>query len=92
MERYGAGELLVNSMDKDGMKTGYDIKLLREISKTVKIPIIASSGAGKKEDFLEAFTKGKADAALAASLFHYGELKIPDLKKYLKANNVKIRS
>ncbi|MFH1720248.1 MAG: imidazole glycerol phosphate synthase subunit HisF [Patescibacteria group bacterium] len=92
MERLGAGELLINSLDKDGKKTGYDTKLLKSISEAVNIPVIASSGAGEKTHFLEAFTEGKADAALAATLFHYRKLEIQDLKKYLKKNNVNIRS
>ena len=92
MERCGAGELLVNSLDRDGMKNGYDIPLLRAITNAVNIPVIASSGAGAKEDFLEAFTEANADAALAASLFHYGEIKIPELKAYLTKNNVTIRT
>ena len=91
MESLGAGELLVNSLDKDGMKNGYDTGLLRTLSENVSIPIIASSGAGAKVHFLEAFTEGKADAALAASLFHYRELEIPDLKAYLRSNNIPIR-
>lgn len=91
MEEAGAGELLINSLDRDGTKEGYDIELLRKISEAVSIPVIASSGAGKKEDFLEAFTKGKCDAALAASLFHYGELKISELKQYLSLNFIPIR-
>jgi cyclase len=91
MERLGAGELLVNSLDKDGMKNGYDIELLKTLSENVSIPIIASSGAGTKQHFLEAFTEGKADAALAASLFHCGELEISDLKAYLRENSIPIR-
>ncbi|MFQ5799826.1 MAG: imidazole glycerol phosphate synthase subunit HisF [Bacteroidota bacterium] len=91
MESLGAGELLVNSLDKDGMKNGYDIELLKAFSENVSIPIIASSGAGKKNHFLEAFTEGKADAALAASLFHYRELEIPELKAYLREHNIPIR-
>ena len=84
MEKFGAGELLVNSIDRDGTGKGYDIELLREIGESVRIPIIASSGAGKKEDFLEAFKDGKADAALSASMFHYGKIKIPELKNIYK--------
>ena len=91
MEALGAGELLVNSLDRDGMKNGYDLPLLKEISNTVNIPVIASSGAGSKEDFLEVFTKTNVDAALAASLFHYGEIKISKLKQYLLENNITIR-
>lgn len=91
MESLGAGELLVNSLDKDGMKNGYDIELLKAFSENVSIPIIASSGAGAKDHFLQAFTEGKTDAALAASLFHYRELEIPNLKEYLRRNNIPIR-
>jgi cyclase len=91
MESLGAGELLVNSLDRDGMKTGYDIKLLKAIKDAVTIPVIASSGAGKKEDFLEAFTQAHSDAALAASLFHYRELEISDLKDYLNKEGIATR-
>ncbi len=91
MENLGAGELLVNSLDRDGMKNGYDIDLLREISDAVNIPVIASSGAGSYEDFWEAFIYGKADAALAASLFHYGEINISELKQYLDSKNITVR-
>jgi len=91
MERRGAGELLVNSLDRDGTKAGYDLKLLRAITKAVNIPVIASSGAGKLEHFLEAFVVGKADAALAASLFHYREIEVPELKKYLADNGMPVR-
>jgi cyclase len=91
MESRGAGELLINSLDRDGTKDGYDIELLKAINKVTSLPVIASSGAGKKEHFLEAFRDGKADAALAASLFHYGELDIMDLKKYLDKNNILVR-
>ena len=88
----GAGEILLTSMDKDGTKSGFDIELIRKVSKSVNIPVIASGGAGKKQDFLEVFITGKADAALAASLFHFGQLKISDLKKYLSDNNVEMRN
>jgi cyclase len=91
MERRGAGELLVNSLDKDGTRSGYDVELLQAISEAVNIPIIASSGAGSKEDFLRALMEGYADAALAASLFHSGELKISELKAYLAEQGVAIR-
>lgn len=87
----GAGELLVNSIDRDGARSGYDLELLRALNESIRVPIIASSGAGKLEHFLEAFKKGKVDAALAASLFHYGRLEISDLKKYLAKNNIAIR-
>lgn len=91
MEKSGAGELLVNSLDRDGMKSGYDIELLKAISESVNIPVIASSGAGCKEDFLKAFNEAYVDAVLAASLFHYGEISIIELKKYLIENNITIR-
>ena len=91
MEKAGAGELLINSLDRDGTGDGYDIELLKEISKVVNIPIIASSGAGSSEDFLKAFNYGCADAALAATLFHFGKLQIPSLKKYLSDQNITIR-
>lgn len=91
MEKRGAGELLVNSLDKDGTKIGYDIELLSAIGEATNLPVIASSGAGKKEDFLEVFNKTKVSAALAASLFHYGEIGIKELKEYLKNNNITIR-
>jgi cyclase len=87
----GAGEILLTSMDRDGTKEGFDLELTRRISEAVSIPVIASGGAGKKEHFLEAFQKGKADAALAASLFHFNEIKIPELKKYLRKNGINVR-
>ncbi len=87
----GAGEILLTSMDCDGTKNGYDIELTRTISENVSIPVIASGGAGSKEHFYEALTDGKADAALAASLFHYKELEISDLKEYLREKGVSVR-
>lgn len=87
----GAGEILLTSMDCDGTKAGYDIELTRQIADNVSIPVIASGGAGKKEHFYDALTKGGADAALAASLFHYKELEIADLKKYLAEQGVSVR-
>lgn len=87
----GAGEILLTSMDCDGMKTGYDIALTRQVSEAVSVPVIASGGAGTKEHFYEALTDGKADAALAASLFHYKELEIADLKQYLKERGISVR-
>ncbi|MDE7367188.1 MAG: imidazole glycerol phosphate synthase subunit HisF [Lachnospiraceae bacterium] len=90
-EKLGAGEILLTSMDCDGTKAGYDIELTRLISEQVKIPVIASGGAGTKEHFYEALTKGKADAALAASLFHYKELEIMDLKQYLQEQGLSVR-
>ena len=90
-EKLGAGEILLTSMDCDGRKQGYDLALTRAVAGAVHIPVIASGGAGKKEDFLTAFTEGHADAALAASLFHYKELDIGDLKKYLRENGIPVR-
>lgn len=87
----GAGEILLTSMDKDGTKSGYDLEFLSKLTKMVSIPVIASGGAGTKEHFLEAFKNADVDACLAASLFHYKELEISDLKKYLKENGVEIR-
>ena len=87
----GAGEVLLTSMDCDGTKDGYDIELTRAISDAVGVPVIASGGAGKKEDLLAAFTDGGADAALAASLFHFRELSINDVKDYLAENGVPVR-
>lgn len=89
--RMGAGEILLTSMDCDGTKEGYDIELTRAIAETVTIPVIASGGAGKMEHFKDALTAGKADAALAASLFHYKELEIMELKRYLAENQIPVR-
>ena len=91
VESLGAGEILLTSMDCDGTKAGYDIELTNTIASNVSIPVIASGGAGSKEHFLDAFTKGKADAALAASLFHYKELEIKEVKEYLRENGVSVR-
>ena len=90
-DKMGAGEILLTSMDCDGTKNGYDIELTRLISENVSVPVIASGGAGTKEHLYEALTEGKADAALAASLFHYKELEIMDLKKYLADKGVSVR-
>lgn len=90
-EKLGAGEILLTSMDCDGTKAGYDLELTRIISENVNIPVIASGGAGTKEHFYEAFTEGKADAALAASLFHFKELEIMDLKSYLSDKGIPMR-
>lgn len=87
----GAGEILLTSMDCDGTKAGYDLKLTRTIAENVSIPVIASGGAGTKEHFYEALTEGKADAALAASLFHYKEMEIMDLKNYLADRGISVR-
>jgi len=89
--RRGAGEILLTSMDKDGTKQGYDLELTRAISQSVSVPVIASGGAGKMSDFAYVFQKGLADAALAASLFHFGELKIKDLKNFLRSKDITIR-
>ena len=91
VDKLGAGEILLTSMDCDGTKAGYDLELTRLIAENVSIPVIASGGAGTKEHFYEALTEGKADAALAASLFHYKELEIMDLKKYLADKGVSVR-
>ena len=90
-DKLGAGEILLTSMDCDGTKAGYDLELTRLISENVSVPVIASGGAGTKEHFLEALTDGKADAALAASLFHFKELEILDLKQYLASQGVSVR-
>ena len=90
-DRLGAGEILLTSMDCDGMKAGYDIELTRQIAENVSIPVIASGGAGTMEHFYDALTEGKADAALAASLFHYKEMEIMDLKNYLAERGVSVR-
>ena len=87
----GAGEILLTSMDCDGTKNGYDIELTRTISENVSIPVIASGGAGTKEHFYDALTEGKADAAIAASLFHYKELEINEVKQYLRSREVSVR-
>lgn len=90
-EKLGAGEILLTSMDCDGTKAGYDIELTRLVAESVSIPVIASGGAGTEEHFYEALTEGRAEAVLAASLFHYKELEIPDLKKYLRDKGVSVR-
>lgn len=87
----GAGEILLTSMDCDGAKAGYDNELTRAVAENVSIPVIASGGAGTKEHFYDALTAGKADAALAASLFHYKELEIRELKEYLSARGISVR-
>ncbi len=90
-EELGAGEILLTSMDEDGQKKGYDLALTKAVSERVGIPVIASGGAGALEHFYDAFTVGKADAVLAASLFHFGEIPIPELKKYLNEKNIPVR-
>jgi cyclase len=91
VERLGAGEILLTSMDKDGTKEGFDLELTKLISENVGIPVIASGGVGTPKHMLEAFTKGKADAALAASIFHYNEYGIAEVKSYLRRNGVPVR-
>ena len=90
-DRLGAGEILLTSMDCDGTKAGYDNELTAAVADAVSVPVIASGGAGTKEHFYDALTAGKADAALAASLFHYKELEIRDLKKYLAERGISVR-
>ena len=90
-EKRGAGEILLTSMDCDGQKQGYDLELTRAVSESVGIPVIASGGAGALEHFKDAFTLGKADAVLAASLFHFGQIPIPVLKEYLHKENIPVR-
>lgn len=90
-EQLGAGEILLTSMDEDGQKKGYDLALTKAVSEKVGIPVIASGGAGALEHFYDAFTEGKADAVLAASLFHFGEIPIPELKQYLHRKGIPVR-
>ncbi|MCY1508580.1 Imidazole glycerol phosphate synthase subunit HisF [compost metagenome] len=90
-ESRGAGEILLTSMDFDGTKQGFDIKLLQQINKNINIPLIASGGAGKKEHFISVFKEAGVDAALAASVFHYGEISIPDLKLELQSHHIPVR-
>ena len=90
-EELGAGEILLTSMDCDGTKNGFDCELTRAVSRAVKIPVIASGGAGNPEHFADVLTNGEADAALAASIFHYGEIRISDLKGHLKAKGIPVR-
>lgn len=87
----GAGEILLTSMNNDGTKNGFAIDITKTISEAVNVPVIASGGAGTMEHFIDVFSNGKADAALAASIFHYKEIAIPELKKYLKKKNIEIR-
>ena len=87
----GAGEIVVNSIDEDGMKNGYDIELLSKITSAVNVPVIASGGAGNKEDFCLAAKEANCDGILAASVFHYGEIKIKELKEYMKKEGIEVR-
>lgn len=91
-EELGAGEILLTSMDRDGTKEGYDLELLRAVSRAVRIPVIASGGAGNARHFLDGFQKGEADACLAASVFHFGEMTIPETKQYLSQHGIPVRS
>ena len=91
VDKLGAGEILLTSMDCDGTKAGYDLELTRTIAENVSVPVIASGGAGTMEHFYDALTEGKADAVLAASLFHYKEMEIMDLKKYLTKREIPVR-
>lgn len=91
VERLGAGEILLTSMDADGTKNGFDIEFTSAVADSVNIPVIASGGCGKIEHFFDVFSKGKADAALAASVFHYGEMSVSQVKRYLKDKNMEIR-
>ena len=91
VEKLGAGEILLTSMDCDGTKAGYDLELTRAIADAVSVPVIASGGAGTLEDFYTALTEARADAALAASLFHYKELEIKEVKEYLRGRGVSVR-
>jgi cyclase len=91
MEELGAGEILLTSMDADGTKDGFDLKLTKAVSETISIPVIASGGAGRIDHFYDVFTEGKADAGLAATIFHYKELTIHEVKDHLKAKGVEIR-
>jgi cyclase len=91
VESLGAGEILLTSMDADGTKAGYDVPLTRAISGAVSIPVIASGGAGTLDHMVEVLTTGKADAVLAASIFHFGEVKVPDVKRFLKQKGIEVR-
>lgn len=91
VQQLGAGEILLTSMDRDGTKRGYDLELTRAISQAVSIPVIASGGAGQLEHFYDAFTEGRADAVLAASLFHFKETSVPEVKAYLAGRGIPVR-
>lgn len=91
VERLGAGEILLTSIDRDGTKQGFDVELISLVAANAGIPVVASGGAGKMQDFLDIFTEGKADAALAASLFHFGEIGITELKQYLAGAGIPVR-
>ena len=89
--RLGAGEILLTSMDRDGTKDGYDIELTRAVAESVGVPVIASGGAGKMEDFYTVLSEGKADAVLAASVFHYGQFTVRQVKEFLRERGVEVR-
>ena len=91
VERLGAGEILLTSKDADGTKDGYDIEMTRAVAEAVKIPVTASGGAGKLEHLYQAVVEGKASAVLAASIFHFGEISIPQAKQYLKEKGIPVR-
>lgn len=91
VEKLGAGEILLTSIDRDGTKTGFDLALTKKVAEAVSIPVIASGGAGEKRDFLKIFAEGKADAALAAGIFHFGQMKLLGIKQYLQKNRISIR-
>jgi cyclase len=91
VEQRGAGEIVLTSMDQDGTKAGYNIELIRMVAEAVNIPVVASGGAGHPEHLFQVLTRGKADAALAASIFHYGEFPVPVVKKYLADRGVIVR-
>ena len=91
VEKLGAGEILLTSMDRDGTKSGFDIELLKKVSEFVQIPVIASGGVGKLEHFYDGVSKGKANALLAASVFHFNEISIKEVKDYLIKKNEKVR-
>jgi len=91
VEALGAGEILLTSMDADGTKAGYDVALTRGISEAVRIPVIASGGAGTREHMAEVLTEGKADAVLAASVFHFGEYTVSDVKQFLQEKGICVR-
>ncbi|MEM2518626.1 MAG: HisA/HisF-related TIM barrel protein, partial [Candidatus Bathyarchaeia archaeon] len=91
VEKLGAGEILLTSMDRDGTEKGFDLELTKSVSENVNIPVIASGGAGKPKHFLEVFSSGKADAALAASIFHYNKYSIQFIKRFLKERGIEVR-
>jgi cyclase len=91
VEKLGAGEILLTSKDADGTKDGYDLEMTRAVAEAVAIPVIASGGAGTLEHLYEAVTKGKASAVLAASIFHFGEISIPEVKSYLKSRGIPVK-